>query len=403
MPVIKLTHSDINEMVRRAVHSVLNESVKEVQGSIMAEKEDVIQEIVDYVSKRWEEIKASGEEPARRSKYTLDDKKGTHFSNKLDTYIVLIPQRLVKNLGTSDVFDINVAIEDYTIPEESLKSFGGAERATQGSSYTSPEYTRFSKTTMKVSKSRVDLYVPSVNGELQVAGFHSTLYHELNHTAGRIGIQKKHQYLGDEELNNLNFFTATNRKGDIPHIATSRAMHPEDDTDVMTRLGRLFGTREDEKLTEQKKEIAYVFYSIWEITERNARAEAIYGELKSMGATRENFKQIYPKTELCRQIEELKTSLDQLEQVETPSKLWQFAGKVMNMNRRGKNLGQSYAPTKRYHEAVKQRFLKRSWELLEMLYRKAMKVAELYFQRQEEREQDKPGGGMERLGQLLGR
>ena len=47
------------------------------------------------------------------------------------------------------------------------------------------------------------------------------------------------------------------------------------------------------------------------------------------------------------------------------------------------------------------RFLKRSRELLEVLYQKAMKVAALYLQRQEERPQDEPGGGLERLGQLL--
>ena len=283
--------------------------------------------------------------------------------------------------------------------EEMDKYFGGAERGTEGTSYAAPEFNQFIRTKKKVSKSRIDMYIPSVNGELQIQGFYSTLYHELNHTAGRIQLQSKHQDLSDDELQKLHYSTATNRKGQSPHIMTQLAMRPENDP--MAMLRGLFGAQDGQKDAELKKEMAFVFYSVWETTERNARAEAIYGDLKALGATRENFREVYQKTELCRQIKELSATLDKLEQEETPGKVWSFAAKVMNMNERGKNKRPSFYAMKRYHEAVKKRFLKRSRELLEILYQKAMKVAALYLHRQEERAQDEPGGGLERLGQLL--
>ena len=49
MGVIHLTHKDINEMVYKAVRSILSETVQEVMGSSMVDKEDVIQDIVNYI------------------------------------------------------------------------------------------------------------------------------------------------------------------------------------------------------------------------------------------------------------------------------------------------------------------------------------------------------------------
>lgn len=399
MPVIKLTHNDINEMVRRTVNSILSESVKEVQGSIMAEKEDVLQEIVDYVEDAWDEIKQNGTKPIQETTYTLDNKRGVKFSGIQRDYIILVPKSITKKLGTSEDFDMNIAVNDFTMPKDKEQYFGGPERGTEGTSYGGPEFNKFVRTTMKASKSRIDMYIPSINGELQIKGFYSTLYHEMNHTASRLQIQKKHQDLGDEDLNNLHFFTATNRKGTPAHYMTANAMHPENDPIAMLR--GLFGMSDEKKEQELKRDISFIFYALWEITERNARAEGIYGDLKALGATRENFREAYQQTEVCRQIREIGESLDKLEQVETPGKVWSFAAKVMNMNERGKNKRPSFYAMKRYHEAVKKRFLKRSRELLEVLYQKAMKVAALYLQRQEERPQDEPGGGLERLGQLL--
>ena len=398
MPVIKLTQNDINEMVRRTVHSILSESVKEVQGSIMAEKEDVIQEIVDYVENAWEEIKRNGTKPVQEGQYMFDNKHGIKFSGIQRDYAVLIPQEITEKIGLAEDFQVNVGINDYAVPEGMDKYFGQAERSTEGASYGGPEFSKFIRTKKKTTKGRIDLYVPSVNGELQVQGFHSTLYHELNHSAGRLELQKKHQDLGDDELQNLNYFSATNRKGPWAHRMTYHAMFPE--KDPFTKLFGILGMQDDQKFVKLKKEMATMFYGLWEITERNARAEAIYGDLKAMGTTRESFREDYRKTDIYRQIQELNDSISHMEEVETPNELWNFAAEVMNMNARGKS-NNSFAAKKRYQEAVKQRFLKRSRELLENLYKKAMKVAALYFQRQEERAQDEPGGGLERLGQLL--
>ena len=400
MPVIKLTHNDLNEMVRRTVHSILRESVKEVQGSIMAEKEDVIQEIVDYVTRRWEQMKELNFEPQTTDRYTFDDKKGVKFSGEVKTYIILVPQKITRKLETSKEFQINIAVNDYTFPEGMAQYFTKNERGTEGTSYAGPEFNKFIKTSMKVSKSRIDMYVPSLEGELQVQGFYSTLYHELNHTASRVELQKKHKDLPDQELNGLQFFTASQRKGTPPHFTTQSTMHPENDPLGFLRDWGILS--DDPEVEELKKKISFVFYAIWEITERNARAEAIYGDLKALNATRENFKEIYPQTELYHQIQDLNEFLDELENVRVPSKLWSYAGKVMGMNRRGKNACIDYQANVRYHEAIKQRFLSRSRELLDMMYRKGMKVAELYFQRKEDREKDTPGGGADRLSQMIG-
>ena len=159
-------------------------------------------------------------------------------------------------------------------------------------------------------------------------------------------------------------------------------MHPDADP-ISAMLRDIFGDKDDDKVSELKKDVSFIFYSLWETTERNARAESIYGDLQALGATRENFREIYPKTELYRQIEELKGELNKFERVETPGSIWSFVGSVMGMNLRGKNAWLNYPAVKRYQEAVKNRFLDRSSELLDILYKKAMKVAELYFQRHE--------------------
>ena len=384
MPTIRITRNDINEMVRSAVRSImLNESVKEVQGSIMAEKDDVIEELVNYVKDEWKRIRENGVAPSGTDTFTLNDGNGPGFKGKENIYIILIPGKITKRLGIAENFQVNVGILDYLIPKDKLDRIGRADRATEGTSYWGPEYSKFVRTTMKVTKGRIDLMVPAISGELQVTGFYSTLYHELNHSASNVELKRKHSYItDDDELNGLNFTTATSRKGVPPHDIVMSTMNP-DPNDIMTILQGLFSTPEDRAYEEQKRKMSFVFYSIWETTERNARAEAIYGDLKALGATRGNFSQVYKETELYRQINELKDMIDSFENEKTPSKIWSYAANVMGMGRRGKNERMGYKATNRYHEAVKQRFLDRSRELLDMLYRKGMKVAELYFQRTE--------------------
>lgn len=379
MSVIKLTHNDLNEMVRRTIHSILKESVKEVQGSIMAEKENVVQEIVDYIAKEWERIKTL--KPINEGPYTFDNEEGVRFKGLEKDYIILVPQNIVQKLGISEQFDLNVAVKDFNCPPEMEKYFTIFERGTEGSSYAGPKYSKFIRTSLKVSESRIDIYVPSINGELQVRGLHSTLYHELNHAASRLELQRKHAYLSDEELENLRFDTASQRKENHPHFLTQNVLHPENDP--LEPLRGLFMDEDDKKTEEIKKKIAFVFYSIWETTERNARAEAMYGDLKALNATRENFNSIYPQTELYAKIQEIEEILDMVEKLQVPSKIWPFVGKVMGMQRRGKNNSASFQAMTRYQEAIKERFLSRSRELLNILFKKGTKVAELYFQRTE--------------------
>ena len=388
--VIKLTHNDINEMVCRAVMSILNESVDEVQGSIMADKEDVIEEIVNFIEERWELMKEHNSKPVTEGTFTYDDRKGIKFSGKLKKYVIMVPFEMTEKLGTSASFEIYAEINSYTFPEGTTKYLRKAERATDGSSYGAEEYTQFNRATCKVEKSRVDLSIPSINGELQTAGLSSTLYHELNHNASRLEIQKKHQYLDDDELSTRNFSTMARRGENPPHYLTFRTMQKAKQDSVPDFLKKLLGVEEEsQEIREAKGEISYVFYSLWETTERNAKAEAIYGDLKAMKAKRENFKTDYQNTELHRQINELKMVLEKFEEIPVTdfwAPLWGYAGEVMGIKPRGKNTDDSIMAERRLMGVIKERFIRRSKQLLKDLYKRGMKVAELYFQRREDKE-----------------
>ena len=63
MGVIHLTHKDINEMVYKAVRGILSETVQEVMGSSMVDKEDVIQDIVNYIKYEWARIQEENVKP----------------------------------------------------------------------------------------------------------------------------------------------------------------------------------------------------------------------------------------------------------------------------------------------------------------------------------------------------
>lgn len=386
MPTIKLTYNDINEMVRRAFRAVLNESIKEVQGSIMAKNEYVIQEIVDYVKGAWENIKRVGEFPVEEGGFQYDDGKVRFVGDRKD-YIVLLPDEITRELGISDNFDINVAIYDHIVPQDKVKYFNFLARGTEGASYAGEEYTKFIKTKNKVAKARVDFFTTAINGELQEQGFYSTLYHELNHAGSALALQTKHKYLPDDELNKLNFFSATRRGEDnCAHYMNANVMRMADDP-AFNFLNRL-ASEDEKKAHEGIRNLSMFFYSLWETTERNARAEAIYGDLKSLNANRENFQELYPQTTVYQQIEEMKEELAKLEEIPTQitgygAKVWSYAGKVMNMRTRGKNSKPTIKAYERYLDAVKERFVSRSHKLIDDLYRKAMKVAELYLQRHE--------------------
>ena len=402
MPVIKLTHNDLNEMIRRAVHSILSESVKEVMGSSMAEKDDVIQELVDYIEAEWAKIKASGQSPASVGSFSA--KEGTG-SGKINNYIILAPDEITEKLGIAEEFELNIGVEDYQVAPSELNLFGPNERGTEGTTYHGKDdrghfFGEFSKPTMKIKRSRIDLYVPAINGELQTDGLYSTIYHELNHNFTSLSI--KQQKLGKTDKNGneinvdiLNPVSMTKRAKESPHFKVQRALRPDPLLDFMTSFE--YGPDKD-----FHRMINFLFYAVWETTERNARAEEMYGSLQALKAKREDFKTIYPQTTVYRNLILYNEMLDNLRNVPDSSKIWLYAADVMNMRPKGtrhKNTAKSFG------QNVKERFIKHTEELLDKLYHKAMKVAELYFQRQEEKERenaDKPGGGLGRLSQLMG-
>lgn len=367
MNVIKLNRTDISEMVRRAVRSIVNESVSEVMGSAMADKEGAIEDIVNYVKYKWAEIQENVK-PIDTGEFGFNDEPGQ--GGKIDKYIVMIPSQLGEKLGLADEFDINVTIMNFKFDPKFLKYFGGNERGTEGISYNGGGiFNRFNKTTFRMMNGRIDLTVPALNGELQTKDLHATLYHELNHSFTGLELKKKMSALPDDELDQVNMTTMSQRKGNHPHLRVQKEMSPDFTRSFLNSI--TYG-----KYAEDHRAMNFIFYAIWEKTELNARAEAIYGDLKELHATRQNFKDLYPQTAVYRNIDELKTLLDNIKKVPSSSNIWDYAAETMNMKPRGKL-------TNSFYEKVKERFISRTEELLNTLYKKAMKVAELYFQRHE--------------------
>ena len=384
MKVIKLTYSDLNEMVRHALHSVLNESVREVQGSIMAEKDDVVQEIIDYIAKEWEKIKSESQEPEEKDTANFKSKDGNAFPVNVFTYQITIPQEIVAKLGVAVAFEVIATIHDFEIPEQYAAEIGWTDRATEGSSFGGGEFNEFIKPKLMVKRSKITMFVPSIRGEILFPSLAATLYHELNHTVSRLAIQQKmyekNPNISDKELNSKHFFSMSQREDEPPHALTHAELHPDPFRQFLDAMG---GNREDEETKQQKYKLSFIFYSLWEITELNAKVEGLYGELKTRKATREDFKTIYPETDFYHQFNDIQRLINDVRTIPATSKAWVYAGRVMGMKRRGKSNGISFGSQMRYMTAIKERFLSRSKDLMEKLYRKAMKVSELYFQRQE--------------------
>lgn len=409
MPVIKLTHNDLNEMIRRAVHSILSESVKEAMGSAMAEKDDVIQELVDYIEAEWEKIKETGKEPDDTGRFSAKDGSG---SGRSSTYIILAPDDITEKLGIAKKFDLNIAIRDYQVSQKLLGLFGPHERASEGTTYygknrsTGEFYGKFSKPTMKIEHGRVDLEVPAINGELQTKGLYSVLYHELNHSFTTLSIKQKKSEKTDGngnpidshgnpvDVDVLNTITMSRRAKEHPHFSVQNALHQDEIMDFMTSLQ--YGSDK-----EYYNILNFLFYAVWETTERNARAEEMYGNLQALNAKRSDFKAIYPQTSLYNNLEQYNEMLNTLDKVSAGSPIWEYAAQVMNMKESNSRKGTN---PNYFFYLVKKRFIKHTKELLDKLYRKGMKVAEYYFQRQEEKQRkmdDTPGGGIEKLGRII--
>jgi hypothetical protein len=165
------------------------------------------------------------------------------------------------------------------------------------------------------------------------------------------------------------------RGNENPHFTTARELNPDPFREMLQTLSYA-------PYTEAHRAMNFLFYGLWETTERNARAEAIYGDLMALKSKRENFKNDYPKTDLSNQIDQFKELLDLVSQVPADANNWKYAANVMNMNRRGLNKNMSRNDAK-FFEEVKERFINRTNELIEMLYKKGMKVAEYYYQEHE--------------------
>ena len=373
MGIIHLTRKDIEEMVHKSIHSILSETIQETMGSSMVDKEDVIQDIVNYIKYEWARIQEENIKPNDTGSFKFNNAPG--YGGKVYTYIILLPDQLTKKLDLADEFDVNVAIENYVFDPKNLKYFGENERGTEGQSYNGGgKFDRLNKTTMKMRNGRIDLIVPAVLGELQTKDMHSTLYHELNHSFTGLHIKKNVSDLPDDEVDKRNIITMSSRADNHPHRRIAKAINPDPVTDFLNAI--TYG-----KHSEEYKSLNFVLYAIWERTERNARAEAMYGDLKELHATRATFNQLYPQTSVARNINTLNFYLDKLKKVPAYSMIWDYAATMMNMNVRGKNKNRKN--TEMFYEKVKERFITRSEQLLDILYRKAMKVAELYFQRNE--------------------
>lgn len=375
MRVTRLTPRDLNEMVSRAVRAVLDESVREVMGSAMADKEDVIDDIINYVKDEWKRIQEDGDDPVATDTFVITP-AGPEAKATMNAYNVILPDGLTSRLGLADKFDLGVQILDYNFDPKYLKYMGDNERSTEGRSLAGGGiFDRFNKVTRKMMRGRIELFVPSILGELQTQDLRPTLYHELNHSFSGLQIKRRMSVRADgterpdDELDSLNLSTMSRRK-DFPHDQVQNSMSDDDDIEVLLRH-LAYGDDEDEF-----RAMNFILYSIWETTERNARAESIYGSLKELGATRGNFRDLYPKTAVARNIKSLSKLLDQVNEVPATSNIWRYAARVLNMRPRGNNKRASRG----FFEDVKRRFIARSRELLDVLYRKAMKVAELYFQ-----------------------
>ena len=369
MNVIKLNRTDISEMVKRAVNSLLSESVREEMGSIAADKEDVINEIVEYIANEWERIRMEGKEPVDKDSYTFNDDPSK--GGEIWTYPLIVPEEITEKLGIAEKFQLNVAIRNFTVGQDRLSYFGNSERGVEGTSYGGEDYSEFKKAKMKVTLGRIDLYVPAINGELQVKGLYSTLYHELNHNLSQLMVKiKNSDGKTDSEISKINLMTQSKRASSNPHFTVQRELRPDPLRGFLQSMS--YG-----KYMEEFRAINFILYGLWERTERNARAEAIYGELSAFKTTRDTFKEDYKKTELCFQIAQFKELLEKVKAVPLGENLWEYAARLINMKPRGEKESMSDD----FHAVVRDRFVARTEQLIDILYRKGMKVAELYLQK----------------------
>jgi hypothetical protein len=315
----------------------------------MAEKENEIKEIVDYISNWWEKrrkMPPDGSNPVSA---------GTQEVGIVSFYEAWVAPEVVAKLGIAETHEMTFTIRDMKIDMGKyghMVSF--TDRATGGASYGSDEFMQYQRPSMKFLKSRIELTIPAFNGKLELQGLYSTLYHELNHNMTNLRINQKGFY--GKSLANMNRDRSYDK-----HVNMMRALNPE----PWTEMGRMimYGPEGTDKL----RAMIFMVYGLWETTERNARAESLYGELYHMRSTQESFEEDFKKTDVYYNIQQFNEFIDLGETIPETSDIWREVGELVG----GSD-----------PKAIKRRFLNRSRELNKMLYQKAMKVAKYYFSKQ---------------------
>lgn len=335
---------------------ILLESADEKSGVIMAEKENEIQEIIDYICQWWAAAKGDVSKMVDRGNIGIagDDNVGT-----VDLYRFSVPNHITKKLDVALNHEFEVFIKDLHFDMNKYGQYiGHAERSTNGTSYGGEDYTRFIKPQMKFSESKIDVTVPAINGQLQLQGLYVTLYHELNHNVSTLRINQKGfegRSVGD--MNRRNNYDR--------HVNMMQALNPH----PFVHFGRRI--QYGENGAEVLHMMIFMIYGLWETTERNARAESLYGDLLYMKSTPETFEEDFKKTDVYYCIEQFKDFIRTGQAFDDNSSMWK---EIANLTGH-KNA--NYADP----ASVKRRFLKRSQELVNILYQKAMKVAKFYFQK----------------------
>ena len=306
----------------------------------------------------------------------------------VEQYVIFVPQIFTYDLGVANDFELTVQINNFLLNSQALSSFSYGDRTTEGQAHLGGMYSKFSRSSLRLKNGSMTLIVPAVNGELQVRGIYNALYHELNHIETSRQVKVKHQYLPDSELNDLSVISANRRtkSGErLTRFAVQDSMRQDNRYEgFLTQLeyGRYY---------EAFRTANFLFYALWEQTERNARVEGLYGDLKYFKATRENINEILPQTELYRDISSFKKYLEEIEEVPTNDvngiRFWAYVSNIISMNMLSTR--EKPGSNKNFFEQVKKRFVNRSRELIDEMYRKGMRIVELYFERQGAR--DKAG------------
>lgn len=348
MSVIKLNESDLRLMVASAIGRIL-ESTDERSGVIMSGKEDDIKGVVDYISEWWEHKNKLNPDSCQ------DIMLGSERVGKVFFYEGSVAPEVTSKLGIAEYYIIDFTIRDMEIDLGKYGSLiGFTERSTGGASYASENFMRYRQASMKFATGKVELTIPAFNGKLELQGLYSTLYHELNHGMTNLRISQR-------GFHGLSLADMNRDRSDDKHINMMRALNP----DQWTQVRRLIqhGSDGETKL----REMVFLVYGLWETTERNARAESLYGELYYMKSTPESFAEDFKKTDVYHNIELFNQLIGDGETIPDDSGIWEEVGELVG------GLDK---------KAIKRKFLKRSKELNDVLYQKAMKVAKYYFSKQ---------------------